>query len=57
MTHRFPVKSVPGVTREGHAIAAAYRKYGYRLREIADFLGVHYLAVNRRLKKQDESDE
>ena len=36
------------------AIATACREYGYRLREIADLLGVHYSTVSRRLKKQEE---
>jgi hypothetical protein len=25
-------------------------EYGYRLREIADYLGAHYTAVSRRLR-------
>jgi REP-associated tyrosine transposase len=32
-------------------IAQAYREHGYRLREIAAHLGVHYATVSRRLKQ------
>jgi transcriptional regulator with PAS, ATPase and Fis domain len=32
-------------------IAEAYREHGYRLREIAAHLGVHYATVSRKLKK------
>jgi hypothetical protein len=35
---------------EGHLIALAYRQYGYRLREIAEHLGVHEVTVSRRLR-------
>lgn len=35
------------------AIAAAYRQYGYKLKDIADYLGVHYSTVSRRLRKQE----
>ncbi len=42
--------------RDGQAqlIAVAYRQYGYRLREIADHLGVHYATVSRRLKQAEQ---
>ena len=36
---------------EDDAITTAYRRHGYRLNEIASFLGVHYSTVSRRLKK------
>lgn len=42
---------------EEKAASIAYREHGYRLKEIADFLGVHYSTVSRRLKKQEESGE
>lgn len=32
------------------AIVPAYREHGYRLREIADHLGVHYATVSRKLR-------
>ena len=35
------------------AIPLAYREYGYRLREIAEYLGVHYATVSRRLRKAE----
>ncbi len=34
-------------------IGQAYREYGYRLREIAQHLGVHYATVSRRLKRAE----
>ena len=34
-----------------NGIAQAYREHGYRLREIATHLGVHYATVSRRLKQ------
>ncbi|HLA83463.1 MAG TPA: transposase [Thermoguttaceae bacterium] len=34
-----------------NGIAQAYRQHGYRLREIAAHLGVHYATVSRRLKQ------
>jgi len=54
LVNRPPIEDIFGATSEGRAIATAYREYGYRLREIADFLGVHYSTVSRRLKKQEE---
>lgn len=35
------------------AIAIAYRKYGCKLKEIADHLGVHYTTASRRLRRQE----
>jgi len=42
----------------GHArlIHEAYRRHGYRLAEIADYLGVHYATVSRRLKAAEQQD-
>ena len=37
---------------EARRIAVAYRQYGYRLREIAERLGVHEVTVSRRLKRR-----
>jgi RNA polymerase sigma factor (sigma-70 family) len=42
-------------SREQH-IATAYRRFGYRLKEIADHLGVHYATVSRRLTRAEEKD-
>ncbi|MFQ5846360.1 MAG: transposase [Candidatus Methylomirabilales bacterium] len=39
--------------RGERAIGAAYREYGYRLREIAEHLGVHYATVSRKLRVQE----
>ncbi|MBI4400490.1 MAG: transposase [Nitrospirae bacterium] len=35
------------------AVLQAYRRYGYRLAEIAAHLGVHYATVSRRLKRAE----
>ena len=40
--------------RGKNAIHAAYTQYGYRMREIAEHLGVHYATVSRRLKKFEQ---
>jgi REP element-mobilizing transposase RayT len=53
LVDRPPIEDIFRTTSEEHAIATAYREYGYRLREIADFLGVHYSTVSRRLRKQE----
>jgi len=37
--------------KEINAIEAAYRDHGYRMREIAEHLEVHYATVSRRLKR------
>ena len=37
------------------AILHAYREHGYRLREIAEHLGVHYATVSRQLKRAEEA--
>lgn len=42
------------VTARG--LRQAYRRYGYRLREIAEHLGVHYATVSRRLKRAEQGD-
>jgi putative transposase len=35
-------------------IAVAYRRHGYRLREIAEYLGCSYSTISRRLKREEE---
>ena len=56
LVNRPPIEDIFGTTSEERAIATAYREYGYRLREIADLLAVHYSAVSRRLKKHEGDD-
>jgi REP element-mobilizing transposase RayT len=41
---------------EARLIFVAYRQYGYRLREIAEHLGVHYATVSRRLKQAEQAN-
>ena len=38
---------------EARPIAAAYRRYGYTLREIGEFLGCHYATVSRALRQEE----
>ncbi len=54
LINRPTIEDIFRADSEERAIATAYREYGYRLREIADFLGVHYSTVSRRLKRQEE---
>ena len=42
---------------QDRAVLAAYREHGYKLKEIAAFLGVHYSTASRRLKRQEVMDE
>lgn len=44
-----------GLSQE-QAIASAYREHGYRLKEIADYLRVHYATVSRRLRNWERSE-
>lgn len=37
------------------SIERAYREHGYRLKDIAQYLGVHYSTVSRRLKQSEAS--
>lgn len=46
LTELFTTKTDPG-----RALLEAYQRYGYRMVEIAEHLGVHYATVSRRLKK------
>ena len=44
--------------RQGdRGIAVAYRRHGYRLREIAAHLGGHYATVSRRLRKAEAAGD
>jgi len=57
LVSRPPIEDIFGAASEECAVATAYREYGYKLGEIADFLGVHYSTVSRRLKKHEEPSE
>jgi DNA-directed RNA polymerase specialized sigma24 family protein len=65
------MEEIPQIQREGvrpplaqifakasvdEAIATAYREYGYTMKAIADYLGVHYATVSRRLRRQELLD-
>jgi hypothetical protein len=54
LINRPPLEKVLAEEPASHAIAIAYREYGYKLKEIADCLGVHYSTVSRRLRRQEE---
>ena len=55
--HRPELKELLGGERdlEG-AILEAYRRYGYRMTEIAEHLDVHYSTVSRRLKRAEKNN-
>ena len=36
-------------------VATAYRRHGYRLHEIAAYLGCHYSTVSRRLRREEDA--
>ena len=42
---------LPRNHRSAQAIAEAYRTHGYRMREIAHHVGVHYSTISRRLRQ------
>ena len=45
-----------GARHRDRVIREAYRRYGYRLAEIATHLGVHYATVSRWLKRAEQGD-
>jgi putative transposase len=50
------LETLVGGDRDWRAgLLEAYQRYGYRLREIADHVGVHYATVSRQLKKTESS--
>jgi len=42
-------------TAGSRAIALAYHEHGYRMKEMANFLGVHYATISRRLRRLETS--
>jgi len=42
---------------KNQAIYQAYLKYGYTLKEIAEYIGVHYTTVSRVIKRIEREDE
>ena len=42
---------------KNHAMYEAHLQYGYTLKEIAEYIGVHYSTVSRAIKKVECEDE
>jgi len=53
LSELFKGKKVKGRKAEDKAIYAAYVRYGYTMKEIAEHLGVHYATVSRAIKRLD----
>jgi len=45
---------LPKKDTQRQAIAEAYRTHGYQMREIADYLSLHYSTVSRRIRQAEE---
>jgi REP element-mobilizing transposase RayT len=55
--HRPPLRMLfQGNAEPAQLIHTAYREYGYRLTEIATYLGVHAATVSRRLKEAEQAN-
>lgn len=55
--HKQPLRpELDKIIKQPAGISVAYRNYGYRLKEIAKYLGVHYATVSRRLKHIEENN-
>lgn len=55
LVNRPSLQEVFASAPQHEVIPTAYREYGYKLKEIADFLGVHYSTVSRRLHDHESS--
>jgi IS30 family transposase len=42
--------------RPGEKISAAYRDWGYTMKEIADHLGCHYSTISRRTRQAEQTN-
>jgi len=49
--NRLGLEEIFGGRSQEEAIALAYREYGYTMKAIAAYLGVHYATVSRRLRR------
>jgi DNA-binding NarL/FixJ family response regulator len=38
------------------AIAVAYVSHGYQMKEIADYLGVHYATISRAIRREEREN-
>jgi REP element-mobilizing transposase RayT len=43
--------------KNSEGMLLSYREYGYRMSEIANYLGVHYSTISRRLKRLEKREE
>ncbi len=46
----FDKRSLGGKKERNHGIYVAHINYGYTLKEIADYLGIHYTTVSKIIK-------
>ena len=54
---RIPLDEIfAGAVTTDEGIFKAYHEHGYTMREIAEYLGVHYATVSRRLRKAEQQE-
>ncbi len=56
---RLPLREVlkyQNINQRDHAIYIAHLQYAYTLKEIAEYLGIHYTTVSRAVKRIEEKD-
>ena len=57
---RLPLREVlkyQNKNQRDHAVYIAHLQYAYTLKEIAEYLGIHYTTVSRAVKRIEEKDE
>lgn len=57
---RLPLREVlkyQNKNQRDHAVYIAHLQYAYSLKEIAEYLGIHYTTVSRAVKRIEEKDE
>lgn len=53
-SQRQPVRpALSELLSESDGIVTAYRKYGYKLKEIAEIMNVHYATISRKMRKME----
>ena len=58
--NRLPLREVlnyQNKNQRDHAVYVAHLQYAYTLKEIAEYLGIHYTTVSRAVKRIEEKDE